>query len=152
MRDETARRLGTILTAATIAATDTTGNLKEPIDDALRMLGYAESELATAEPASSLPFLALVRYTTLRLAWDRRSQSFDLNSEGTGLRLQQRVATLERMLKDAEGEVIRIFGGIPTGDHEEGGVVWVDMGYLTEPTYGVVSRDWPYTTVGSGDG
>lgn len=150
---EVGRRLGTILTAATIAPTDDTGNLLEPIDDALRMLGYAEDDLATAEPDNALGFLALVKYTTLKAALVRLSQRFDLGRAGVSLRLQQTVATLERMIAAAEKDVLSIYKVMPSGvADDEVGVTWLNMGYLTEPTMGVVSRDWPYTTVGVGDG
>jgi hypothetical protein len=57
------------------------------------------------------------------------------------------------MIKAAEADVIAIYGSIPVGTTaEDGGLFFLDLGYLTDASYGEVSRDWPYTTIGVGDG
>jgi hypothetical protein len=150
---EMARRLGTILTAAAIGPSPTeAGELKEPIDDALRMLGVAEDDLATDEFPDAAGALALVKLTTLKAAHAKIATRFDIGRQGTSLRLQQTVATLERMIKAAEADVVAIFGAIPVGNTDDGGIFFLDLGYLTDATHGEVSRDWPYTTIGVGDG
>lgn len=149
---ELSRRLATQLSDAVIAATDTAGNLKEPVDDALRMLGYAEAELALAVPddTEAAGFLALARLTTLKAVRDRLADRFDINVTGAiGLRLQQVVATVERMITEAQADVIAHYGAIPAAGTDT--MIEIDMGYSTDPST-VVSRDWPWTIVGVGDG
>ena len=114
---EVGMRLSRTLTNAGMTSADSSGNMKEPIDDALRMMGYAEDNLVDPldpEP-SSIDFLTLVEYTALRRIIRNIGDRFDLSTSGRNLRLQQQVATAERMLKAVEADVIRIFGEIPTG-------------------------------------
>jgi hypothetical protein len=56
-----------LLSLADMTGEDTTGNLKEPIDDALLLMGTAYDDLATATVTSTIPgYLAALRYTALR--------------------------------------------------------------------------------------
>ena len=158
---ELGRRLGVPLAAAFVLATDTAGNLKEPLDDALRMLGAAEDELGEPDGAPggvwssdvyTVPFLTLAIYTALKRAWAGVVANFDLSSQGDSLRLSQPVAAIERMLKAAEADVVRMFGMVPSGASDDtGGTVSLDMDYL-DTTATVVSHDFPYTVIGVGDG
>lgn len=150
---QVALRLTAPLAAVQMGSTDVTGELKEPIDDALRMLGYAESALASAEPddAESLGFMYLVTYATLKAIWRKLATRFDISSQGDSLKLSQITGNVERMLKAAEADVIRFYGAVPSGGSDDGGVVTLDLNYLSPPA-GIVSRDYPYTVIGVGDG
>lgn len=148
-------RLATPLTLATMANEDEPGALKEPLDDALRRAGYAEDALAN--PAipdhDGYAMVILAKWTTLQAVRLKLIGSFDITSEGTSLRLNQRLKNVETLLKDAERDVIQVWGAIPSGaDDGSGGVVSLNLNYLSQGSR-VVSRDWPYTTVGvGGDG
>lgn len=148
-------RLATPLTLATIANADEPGALKEPIDDALRLAGYPEDQLTnpTIPDQDGYAMVVLAKYTTLQAARLKLIGSFDIASQGTSLRLNQRLKNIETLLKDAEAEVIRVWGSVPAGDAgENGGIISLNLNYLTSGQR-VVSRDWPYTTVGvGGDG
>lgn len=124
--------LATPLADAGMVATDSTGNLKEPLDRALRALGYGAAELAGAEPADDAGFLALATWEALRTVWRRMSDRFDLGLSGTSLRLSQSVATVQAMLAEAEGEVVRWFGSVPAGVGGDGagGLVALGLNYL----------------------
>jgi len=149
---QVASRLATPLAAVQMGGSDLPGELGEPIDDALRMLGYEESELATAEPDDPLGFLYLAIYTTLTAIWHRMVSTFDISSQGDSLKLSQRIGNVERMLAAAKADVIRVFGDVPAGAGDGGGgILTLDMGYLSDGA-SVVSRDFPYTVIGAGDG
>lgn len=121
--------LTTPLADAGVAATDASGALKEPLDRALRQLGYGTDELATAEPDDDAGFLALATWQTLRTIWWRLGDRFDLTLGATGLKLNQGFGNVEKLLKDAEANVIRHFGGIPSGG-DAGGFVALDLNFL----------------------
>ncbi len=138
-REEVAAVLGAELAVpladAGMAATDTAGALKEPIDRALRGLGYAESALATAEPDDAPGFLALATYEALR-AILKRMTSFTAMALPGGLSLhdEQSVKHVENLLKQAKEDVAAHFGVVPSGS--TGGVVSIDLDFLAEPAYG----------------
>lgn len=153
---EIAARLAVPLSLAQMATTDDAGNLKEPLDDTLRMLGVDEGDLdATDLPdgLSATEYLALAKLVTLRAVRERLLGAFDITSEGTALRLNQRLQNVERLLKDAEAQVMNLFGNIPSGvpGDASGGIITLDLNYLSGPTR-PVSRDFPWTTIGIGDG
>jgi hypothetical protein len=122
-----AAELSSLLTSAGMAATDTTGNLKEPIDRALRTLGYAASELATATPDDDAGLLALAIYETLTTIVARLAASFDIaTSDGSSYRLQQVFANAKTVLEQAAATVTGLYGSVAAS----GGVVNVDLGFL----------------------
>ena len=95
---------------------DSAGNLKEPIDDALRAMGYAEDDLAGAEPENARGFIAMVRYHTLRAVWERIGDRFNVSTSGDSFSLNQGFGNVEKLLKQAEQDVIAIFGSLsPAG-------------------------------------
>lgn len=100
-----------LLGLADVTATDTTGGLKEPIDEALASLGVAWSELATATvtDADVPATLALLRTTTLRRILtglnDKTKQDLEIGE--VKLKGSQLVAKVERMLADAQADVAR---------------------------------------------
>jgi nucleotide-binding universal stress UspA family protein len=100
-----------LLGLAGVAATDTTGGLKEPIDEALALLGVAWSELATATvtDADAPAALALLRTTTLRRVLtglnDKTKQDLEIGE--VKLKGSQLVAKVERLLADAQAVAAR---------------------------------------------
>ncbi|MEJ7901846.1 MAG: hypothetical protein WKF63_08345, partial [Thermomicrobiales bacterium] len=103
-------RLGTVFVDAGIVPT--AAGLAPALDDALRAFGYAEVDLATAAPADANGFIAMGRYHALRLCLDRIADRFDVGIAGGSYKLQQTVATIERRLAEARGEVIDLFGSL----------------------------------------
>ena len=114
-------RLGNTLAGAGLAATDTPGNLREPIDDALRQLGVRAEDLATADVEDSTGFVALVRHRALLLVLDRLADTFDVSTGGDSFKLSQQVANAEKALARAEAELRTLFGAPfwPVGDGTE---------------------------------
>lgn len=125
-------RLASVLAKVGLAAADVSGALKEPIDDALRSMGYAEDELATAAPDDAVGFLAMARYQTLRHVRDALATQFDASLPG-GLsgRRSQVFAQVTILVEAAEGDVIRLFGSVdaPAAD---GGLVTMDLNFLAD--------------------
>lgn len=90
------------LEAAGRTSADSTGNLKEPIDDALLIAGYVEADLATIAPTEAGPIndvRALAAYTTMTQVVRDLGTSFDLSSEGDQYRLSQMLAAAEKELE-----------------------------------------------------
>ena len=121
-----AAELSSLLTSAGMAAADTTGNLKEPIDRALRTLGYAASELATATPDDDAGFLALAIYESLKTIVARLAANFDIATAGDSYRLQQVFANAKSVLEQAAATVAGLYGSAVAS----GGIVNVDLGFL----------------------
>lgn len=121
-------RLATPLAGAGMTADDAAGSLKEPIDDALRLLSYAEVDIPTAVPDDASGFLALVRWTALKAILERISSQFDLSTGGNSFRLSQVVANVEKLLALAEVDVLAIFGSHPAEMAAE--IVSLDLAYL----------------------
>lgn len=140
---------------------DSTGNLKEPLDDALRLLGVPEDELDGAGGAASYvgdaplvptPYLSMVAWTTLRQVQLRISDRFDVSGPRGGYRLSQAVKQLDTLIARAEEDIIRIYGYMPDGATGVAGVSpMLTMDYLNTGA-AIRSRDWPWTTIGVGDG
>ena|SRR5215216_6276768 len=126
--NEVGIRLATPLAGAGMSADDTAGSLKEPIDDALRLLSYAEDDIPTAIPDDASGFLALTRWTTLKAILERISSQFDLSTGGDSFRLSQVVGNVERLLGLAEADVIAIFGSHPAEMAAE--ILTLDLAYL----------------------
>lgn len=146
-------RLATPLTLANMDNEDSPGNLKEPLDDALRRAGFTELVNPQIPDTDGYAMIVLAKWTILQAVRLKLIGSFDIASEGTSLRLNQRLKNVETLLKDAEADVIRLWGSIPAGDTgESGGIITLNLNYMNSGQR-VVSQDWPYTTVGvGGDG
>lgn len=129
-------RLGKVLARAGIAAEDSEGNLKEPIDDTLRILGYTEAELADPETdVPAITVLPVARCLALRAARERLITLFDVSIEGDSYRRNQIVGNVERLLADACADVDLILAGAPTGASP---FVTVDLNYKDAPDL----EDW----------
>lgn len=103
-----AERLGTTLADAGVSPDE--AGLAPALDDALRAFGFAEADLATAEPADDHGFLTMATYHALRLCLDRIADRFDVGIAGSSYKLQQVVSTLERRIAAAKADVIELFG------------------------------------------
>ena len=103
---ETLRRLRGALAEAGMSLAD----LKEPIDDALRALGYPEGELATADEPNARGFLAMVRYHALKAVLDSLAGNMDISTGDQSYRLNQVFANVEKLLGQSRAEVIGIYG------------------------------------------
>lgn len=125
-------RLVTQLGDAGMSAADSSGNLKEPIDDALRAMGYAEADLATAEPEDARGFIAMVRYHALRVVWERIGDRFNVSTSGDSFALNQAFGNVEKLLDRASQDVIEIFGSLnPSGG--SAGIITIDVNTLGFP-------------------
>lgn len=111
-----------------MTAVDSTGNMKEPLDDALRGLGYEETEVPTANHDDVSGLLTVTRYYTLRAILERISTSFDLTDEGSAFRLSQVVDQTRKLMNEAwsDAESYIAGGGDPIFD--------LDLNFLT-PRY-----------------
>lgn len=103
-----------------MSAADSTGNLKEPIDDALRAIGYVEADLATAEPTNARGFIAMVRYHALRVIWERIGDRFNVSTSGDSFALNQAFGNVEKLLDRASKDVIEIYGSLNPSDGSAG--------------------------------
>lgn len=102
-------RYAAYLEAAGRTSVDTTGNLKEPIDDALLILGYAEADLATIAPTEAGPIndlRAVTAYTTMLQVVRDLGSSIDLSVEGDNYRLSQMLAAAEKELERTAAAVL----------------------------------------------
>jgi hypothetical protein len=104
--DELANRAGRHLLAVGLTADDTTGNLKEPLDDTFRALGVAYADVADAEVEESEldRFLAVGAVFVLRQALGASSGFADVAATalGTSKRKSQIVKNLMDQLNRAE--------------------------------------------------
>lgn len=95
-------RIGFWLVETEITAADTTGNLKEPLDDALAAMGVAQEDRATAEPADGDRFILEAEYHTLRKVVRVLALRFNVGLGGNSFQLRQLFENAKVMLDDAE--------------------------------------------------
>ncbi len=105
-----AARLGSLVAEAGMAASDTTGNLKEPLDDALRGMGYAEADLTTVVPTDTRSVLISARYQTLLRIQEAIADRFDVSVGGDSFKLQQVIDNVEKLLAKARAEMFTTSG------------------------------------------
>lgn len=105
-----------LLADAELDAADTVGNLKEPIDAALRAMGVTAADLATATPTDEDGFIAQGEYHVLRRIVRALSTRFDVGIDGDSYRLSQSVAHARALLNEAEARVLALFGAIHGAD------------------------------------
>jgi hypothetical protein len=95
-------------------------------------MGYAEPDLATAEPDNARGFIAIVRYHTLRVVLERIGDRFNVSTSGDSFALNQTIGNVEKLLGQAERDVIGIFGSLhPTGD--TAGIITIDVNTVGFP-------------------
>jgi hypothetical protein len=113
-RDEAAAflgaRLGAYLDAASRTAADSDGNLGPVIDDALRALGYAEADLATAEPDDREGYELQLRYRALLQITLDLSVFINVGTAGESFSLQAIRQAAEKDLDRAEKAVMDYYG------------------------------------------
>lgn len=109
--DELAARAGAHLIAVGLTTADSTGHLKEPLDDTFRALGVAWVDLpdATVDEADLNKFLAVGTVFVLRRALGQASGFADVAATtlGTSKRKSQIVANLEKALERATAHALQ---------------------------------------------
>ncbi len=118
-----------LLADAGLLPADSSGNLKQPVDAALRGLGIATASLATAVPDDDVGFFAQAEYHTLRRIVRVLATRFDVTTGGDSYRLRQSFENATALLAEAEAAVLAMFGSlVPTTD--DGGIVALDLNFL----------------------
>jgi hypothetical protein len=119
-----------LLALADIATTDTTGDLKEPIDDAAMLLGTSYTDLATASvgDTDAPAFFAALRYTALKRIISglnaKSQQGVAQVGQGVSLDVRDWIKRLQGELMLAAGECMG-YGLTVTTD---GSSSWAAMG------------------------
>jgi len=129
-------RVSAYLGAAGRAATDTTGSLKEVIDDAFRALGYLEASLTTATTTTATADEDLrvqVMYRALlQVVRDIGATYFDV-SVGDSFKLSQVRTAAEKDLALAMAAMIERFGTLGIVPIAGASLVWsIDTNYLDD--------------------
>lgn len=130
-------RFATYLTAAQRAATDTTGNLKEVLDDAFRVLGFAAADWPTAETTDAEgdeDLMVQLPYRTLeQVCRDLGATYFDV-TVGDSFKLSQVRTACQKDMETAERAVMDRFGtlGVVDGDAVGDGLSTIDLNYLSD--------------------
>lgn len=102
--------LSSVLAAANMVGTDSVGNLKEPIDRALRAMGVASADLLTAEPADDSLYEAQAMYETLRTVYRRLGDQINIGTGGDNFQLNQMFANVKALLDEAAARVAALGG------------------------------------------
>ena len=128
-------RYGAYLAAVNRTATDSAGNLKPAIDDALRALGYAAAAIPTAaptDPDAEEDFRVQVAYRAMAQIVRDLGTMFNLSSDTGSLSLYQMRQSAEKDLSATKAEVMERFGttGVVPGDDDDGPFVTLDLQYL----------------------
>lgn len=126
-----AAELASPLAAAGMAAADEPGGLKEPLDRAMRALGYEPAESAEADPSVADGLLELATWHTLRAVRMALVEAMDVSLGGNSYKLNQQFANVGELLKEAEAEVAAVLGSTTGG--AGGGIVICDLDFLAEP-------------------
>jgi hypothetical protein len=102
-----------LLTLASVLTTDTSGGLKEPIDEAVMLAGGSYDSLATGVEGALAPtYFAALRYTCLKriLAGLNAKTNMDVGAgQGLTLKGNQLVEKVERLIALAQME-LQAFG------------------------------------------
>lgn len=123
-------RYGIYLDQVGRAATDTPGNLKAPIDDALLALGIDDADLVTATTTTSteaVDWRTQGAYRLLAQIVRDLATSFDISGKQGSLKLSQIRAAAETDLTAARAVVLARFGTIDVVVSEEDGEVGPDL-------------------------
>lgn len=141
-RNDVATYLGAVLddllADTGIAATDTSGNLKEPLDDALRSMGTATADLATAEPDDDRRFLLTAEYHTLRRMLAKLAVRFRLSTGGTALSLEQVHDHVKDRFDEVKAELIAAYGSVDGGAASGASAIYMPFLDQTEEEWSVV--------------
>lgn len=129
-------RYGVYLAAVGRAATDSAGNLKAAIDDALRALGYLEVDLPTAEPTdpeAEEDLRVQVVYRAMAQIVRDLGTKMDVSLAGDSYKLSQRRTAAEKDLEAAAMAVLERFGtlGVVVSDDSDP-FVTIDLNFLDD--------------------
>ncbi len=131
-------RLSAYLDAVSRTVADSAGNLQPIIDDALRALGYADADLAFAEPTGSDEVaglrLQLIYRALLQITRDL-AVFIDISTAGDSFKLSQMRTAALADLAIAEASVLSWFGTLDAAVADGDPFVTVDLNFLAE-------RDW----------
>lgn len=97
-------QFGTLATELGMTATDDTAGYKAPIDTALRVVGTAEADLATAVIADDVArYLAALDYAALQHLWRKAAARVDISvgDPAVDKKRSQVFKQIGEMLKDA---------------------------------------------------
>jgi hypothetical protein len=133
-----AARYGQYLLATSRAATDTADGLGPAIDDALRILGYADADLATAtadDDATATDWRLQGAYRLMRqVLRDLGPTTFSIGTGGDSFSLSDIRKNAETDAKALADDVLLRFGTlglVAVAGDETGGVITLDLNYLT---------------------
>lgn len=129
-------RYGVYLAAVGRAATDTAGNLKAAIDDALWALGYLAVDIPTVaptEPEAEEDLRVQVVYRAMAQIVRDLATKIDVSIDGDSYKLSQRRAAAEKDLAAAEALVLTRFGtlGVVASD-DANPFVTIDLNFLDD--------------------
>jgi len=135
--DWVGERYGQYLLAVSREAEDSAGNLKSPIDDALRALGYVAADIPTAttsgEEADEDLRVQLAYRALQQIVRDLGATSFDISTGGDSFKLSQLRAAAEKDLAEAKAEVMARFGTLGVVPAEGSSpFVSIDLNYLDD--------------------
>lgn len=125
---------GNLLGQASIPTTDTVGGLKEPIDQAVLLVGGSYDALSADIETADVPtFLAALNYTTLRriLGGLNSLLTMDVGAgEGVTLKGSQLIAKVQKLLEVAAAELTGLGVNVGSGGAMWPGVTHYNMDYL----------------------
>lgn len=129
-----APRFAKYLTGAGRANTDTTGGLKEPIDDAFLALGYTTAQLPTAITDgvtwTDRDLRVQLEYRLLAQLKRDLSQNMNVSDPSGSASLNQIRAAVEVDYKDAEAAVLGRFGTTDELSDDPFAVTTLDLGIV----------------------
>jgi hypothetical protein len=129
-------RYGVYLAAVGRAATDSAGNLKAAIDDALRALGYVAADIPAAEPTdpeAEEDLRVQVVYRAMAQVVRDLGTKMDVGLDGIGsFKLSQQRAAAERDLAIAEVAVLERFGTLGAVFADGDPFVTIDLNFLDD--------------------
>lgn len=132
---EMQRRLSLLFEETELGTTDIAGEMKEPLDDALRLMGYVEAELVDAAPTDVPSYLTTLRYFTLKAMLDRLSIRFDISADGDSFRLGQVRDAVEKLLAAAAKDVLAIYGRLTISD-ASAAIITLDLNFKQNVSVG----------------
>jgi hypothetical protein len=130
------QRLGAYLSAVNRTAADSSGNVQSVIDDALRALGYAAADIATAAPAGEEgeeDFRVQLIYRAMVQIVRDLGTVFNLSTSGDSFSLNQMRTAAEKDLHLAAAAVLERFGtlGVVASD-DDTPFVTIDLNFLDD--------------------
>ena len=137
-----AGELANVLTLAGLSTTDTSGNLKEPLDRVFRALAVAEADLATAAVADGAEerAVAYARYFVLVRATDALAGKMDVSAGAASAKLRQQFENVRDRMQEAL-IVARGYGLAIAGDGVSGIAPIPYAGGVSRSDYDAIAAD-----------